>query len=91
MMFSEQMLRRCWDLAQGRCECQREGHDHSGRCQRRLVLRQHGLLRAGGWFATPWGPGGNETADSPDAETSEALCWECYTLAAGQADEEHAA
>jgi hypothetical protein len=75
-MFSPETVRRCWELAQGRCECQREDHGHAGRCGKPLLEQHHGALRDDGWFAAPWqAPGGDS------AENCEALCWQCYEQA----------
>ncbi len=75
-MFSEETVRRCWELAQGRCECQREGHGHTGRCNKPLGEHHHGILGDNGWLTSPWHPAG---PDAPD--NCEALCWECYEQA----------
>jgi hypothetical protein len=72
-LFSPETVRRCWELAQGRCECQRDAHGHEGRCDKPLEEGRHGMLRDDGWFTTSWEPGG---ADKP--ENCEALCWSCY-------------
>jgi len=40
MVFSRVTLRRCWKLAQGRCECQRIGHRHLAPCNRPLVFER---------------------------------------------------
>jgi hypothetical protein len=75
MLFSlsPDTIRRCWELAQGRCECQRDGHDHAGRCNKPLNEHHHGVLGDNGWFTTPWDHAGD---DAPD--NCEALCWSRY-------------
>ncbi len=71
MLFSEGTLREAWRLARGRCECQREGHGHQGRCNRELRWERLGYLGEGGWQANGWG-----WQDDPD--NCEVLCVECY-------------
>jgi hypothetical protein len=75
-MFSTETINRCWELAQGRCECQREDHGHVGRCGKSLVRGHYGALGDGGWFAVPWDVPGSDAADN-----CEALCLECYEQA----------
>ncbi len=75
MPFSQKTLRRCWKLAQGRCECQRENHGHEGRCNRPMVFERHGFLGPEGWYAGAW-TGLNGGRDEP--ENCEAVCSECF-------------
>jgi hypothetical protein len=74
--FTAETLRRCWELAQGRCECQRRGHGHEGRCNRPLALHRHAFLGEGGWLALAWTSSAEGGADSP--ENCEVLCAPCY-------------
>ncbi len=74
MQFSERTVREAWRLAQGRCECQREGHGHEGRCNRELRWERQGFLGEGGWQADRW-----DGEDTP--ENCEVLCMECYEAA----------
>ncbi len=74
MQFSERTMREAWRLAQGRCECQREGHGHAGRCNLELRWDRRGFLGEGGWQADRW--------DGDDApENYEVLCMACYEAA----------
>ncbi len=76
MTFSDECLRRCWHLAQGCCECQREGHGHDGRCRAKLVWEYQGRVAPGGWYVCPWTP--TEEGGRAEAENAEMLCWSCY-------------
>jgi hypothetical protein len=75
-MFSPETIHRCWELAQGRCECQRESHGHAGRCNKPLEEHYYGALTDNGWFTTAWDQAGGEAPDN-----CEALCWSCYQQA----------
>ena len=75
MPFSKKTLREAWRMAQGRCECQRKGHGHRRRCDRRLTWDQYNLIGADGWQARPWtafDEGGQDAA-----ENCEIVCWAC--------------
>lgn len=76
MRFSQATVQRCWQLAQGRCECQRGDHDHAERCNAVLMETAQGLIGEGGWFAWAWTP--LEQGGPDAAENAEALCWRCY-------------
>jgi hypothetical protein len=76
--FTLDTLRRCWGLAQGRCECQRPGHGHEGRCGRKVELHRHGFLGEDGWMALAWERGGSDSA-----ENCEVLCAPCYRAVLG--------
>jgi hypothetical protein len=73
MAWSEETLRRAWELARGRCECMREKHGHGVRCGRALVWGKHSLIGEEGWEARPWEPA---AGDGP--ENVELLCMPCY-------------
>jgi len=87
--FSAQTVRHCWIFSEGRCECQQECHDHTGRCSRRFSYVDHGLLGRKGWFAVPWTP--LEAGGADAAENAEAICWECYRSALARQTTERAA
>ncbi len=71
--FSKATIQRCWTLARGRCECQREDHGHAGRCEQRLAEHHYAVLGDNGWFTSAWDPAGDDTP-----ENCEVLCWSCY-------------
>jgi hypothetical protein len=74
--FSHRTISQAWQLARGRCECQRENHSHDHRCASRVALHAHGSLSGGGWFAMPWTPLGDGGMDA--TENVEVLCVPCY-------------
>ncbi len=76
MTFSDECLRRCWSLAQSRCECQRDGHEHAGRCTTTLVWEYQGRVAPGGWYPCPWTP--PQPGGPDEVENIELLCWSCY-------------
>ncbi len=76
MPLSLPTIRRCFELAQHACECQRDDHDHQGRCSRPLKWSQYGHLARGGWYCVAWTPREAGGADEP--ENGEVLCGSCY-------------
>ena len=58
MAFSGEVLLEAWARSEGRCECQRRGHGHNGRCNRAFLWTLQGADSAsGGWSAlrrTSW-------------------------------------
>lgn len=48
MPFSHEILLEACAQAKGRCECQREGHDHHGPCGKSLLWTQQGSESASG-------------------------------------------
>jgi len=75
MLFSPRTLREAWKLAQGRCECQRDGHGHADRCGEPLSWQYCELIGPGGWQPTLWQPLSEGGKDAP--ENCEILCWKC--------------
>ena len=59
MPFAHEVLLEAWARSDGRCECQREGHGHEGRCNRQLMWTMRGSTSApGAWDVsrrTSWG------------------------------------
>jgi hypothetical protein len=52
MAFSGEVLLEAWARSEGRCECQRRGHGHNGRCNRAFLWTLQGVDSAsGGWSA----------------------------------------
>lgn len=89
MSFSRLTLRQRYDMAGGRCECQRPGHGHAGRCSRPLIWWNQGRLAPEGWLAVPGHP--LELGGADDPANAEAVCWECYAAGVEAADEGRAA
>ena len=49
MAFSEASFDRAWEMAGGRCQCERKTHVHMyGRCTRELVHEKRGVKETGG-------------------------------------------
>ncbi len=59
MPFSHEVLLEAWARSDGRCECQREGHGHQGRCNRQLMWTlRSSTSTSSGWEVrrrTSWG------------------------------------
>jgi len=49
MPFSGETIQAAWQRSGGRCECERVGHGHEGRCGRELVWDLQGADSDGGW------------------------------------------
>lgn len=47
MAFSAETIRQAWARSGGRCECTRKGHDHYGRCPKRLERSKQGCPSTG--------------------------------------------
>jgi len=77
MTFSGSTLHQCWELAQGRCECQRIGHRHLDRCNRPLVFERLEGDGPGAWHAVPWTESDEGEVDD-DPANCEAVCQDCY-------------
>jgi hypothetical protein len=78
MPLSERTIQAAWRLAEGRCECTREGHGHGERCGKVLQWHRRGELSQEGWEARPWTPinGGHD-----EPENVEVLCMACFQKA----------
>jgi hypothetical protein len=54
MAFPENVVKDAWELDEGKCECTRESHRHSGgRCNKNLTWESRGKVFWGGWEACP--------------------------------------
>lgn len=73
MVFPDSVVKQAFDRAGGRCECNRTGHDHTGRCNKQLVWENRGREGRGAWEAH------HRVADGPDTLSNcEILCWDCH-------------
>ena len=78
MSFSDDVVSRAWERANGCCECTRIGCGHSGRCGKRLVWGNRGKHgERGAWQAH------HITAQSKPSSTDslsncEILCLDCH-------------
>lgn len=74
MAFTEETVKKAWNRADGKCECNRASHEHSGRCSDLLVWGNRGREGLGAWEAHH--KDGNSNNDS--LANCEILCWECH-------------
>jgi hypothetical protein len=51
MSFPESVILEAWTRSYGRCECTKEGHHHSGRCNHGVHWDRRGTDLPGGWEA----------------------------------------
>ena len=42
MAFTDDIIERAWALSRGQCQCERNFHDHEGRCPKELVWEDRG-------------------------------------------------
>ena len=42
-------IREGWNGSGGNCECEMLHHDHTGRCDRKLIFENRGSSEDGGW------------------------------------------
>ena len=76
MDFSDETILQAWKRADGKCECERTSHNHSGRCGKELVWENHGREGSGAWEAHHINSEGGE-----ELSNCEILCWEpCHRL-----------
>jgi 5-methylcytosine-specific restriction endonuclease McrA len=78
MAFSEEVVKKAWDRAGGRCECTRSIHGHTGRCNTPLSWENRGRDTAcGSWeirHRVSIQSGGTD-----DLSNCEILCWNCHS------------
>ena len=75
-MFSEEIVRKAWNLASGRCECTRSSHRHLGKCNRFLVWENRGREGVGAWEANH--KNRVESGGGDELSNCEILCWQCH-------------
>jgi len=74
MAFSDDTIIQAWVRAGGRCECQRNTHDHTlERCPRRLNIANRGRQGEGAWVAHHV-----IASDGDRLSNCELLCWPCH-------------
>jgi hypothetical protein len=75
--FSETIIERAWARSGGICECEREGHNHRGRCKNSLIKSQRGDKYS--YFA--WEAHSKSGYFLDDVDDCEIICLEpCYRL-----------
>lgn len=73
MVFPEDVVKRAWIRADGRCECKRTVCGHSGRCSKLLKWESRGAESEYGWEAHHVNSNGPDTFDN-----CEILCQPCH-------------
>lgn len=71
--FPRLVIDEAWKRANGCCECEHDGHGHSGRCNVRCVKPMMGGRNKGGWEAHHIDPNGELTADN-----CLIMCMDCH-------------
>ena len=75
MGFSEEVVRRAWQRAGGRCECRRRTHGHYYvRCNKQLVWNNRGRAGRGCWEAHH-----RSSSGGAGLSNCEILCWNCHS------------
>ena len=72
-MMPEGMVREAWLRSEALCECQKEAHGHTGRCNQFLIWVERGETGRGAWEA--------RQRDDPRLSRCEILCAACYAKA----------
>ncbi len=74
MPFSDEVVRKAWSRAGGKCECRRKTHGHRyTRCGKQLVWGNRGRSGRGAWEAH------HKSASGGDGLSNvEILCWDCH-------------
>ncbi len=76
-MQSDEILENAWMRSHSRCECERAGHAHPGRCGKALVWTHQGKATTlGGWQVLRHGE--NRLGGWEAVNACEILCWRCY-------------
>jgi hypothetical protein len=79
--FSEIIIERAWARCEGVCECEREGHQHKGRCKNTLIKERRGDKYS--YFG--WEAHSKSGYFMDDVDDVEILCLEhCYKLVAAE-------
>jgi len=75
MAFPEDVIEKAWEIAGGRCQCERTTHGHEGRCNRPLIWQNRGIKGSlGAWEPHHLESGGKETLTN-----CEILCILCHS------------
>lgn len=74
MAFSNEVVKKAWVRAGGKCECRRVSHKHYYiRCNKELVWGNRGRKGRGAWEAHHINSNGGDTLSN-----CEILCWDCH-------------
>ncbi len=77
MAFSDDTVKKAWKRADGKCECSRTTHGHSGRHNKTLSWDNRGRDGWGKWEAhhkVSVASGGDDSLSN-----CEILCWDCHS------------
>jgi len=75
MAFSDDVVRRAWNNAGGRCQCRRKNHNHLYvRCNKQLVWANRGRSGRGAWEAHH-----RVSTRGDGLSNCEILCWDCHS------------
>lgn len=75
MSFSDDVVKKAFSRADGKCECKRSRHNHPyGRCGKELVWDNRGRNSGrGAWEAHHINANGDDNLSN-----CEILCWDCH-------------
>lgn len=73
MGFDEETIKKAWARSGGKCECNRTGCGHKGRCSKLLLFSSRGKESEYGWEAHHINSNGPDTLDN-----CEILCQRCH-------------
>lgn len=71
--FPQLVVEEAWKRSNGICECENDGHGHSGRCTQRLVWMVRGGKQKASWEAHAIDPDGERTL-----ENCRLMCMACH-------------
>jgi len=76
MAFPDDVVKTCFEIVDGKCECRGKSHNHpDGRCNKELVWENRGREGHGAWEA-------HHIDGNPEHNTHtncEILCWDCHS------------
>ncbi|MFW6117716.1 MAG: hypothetical protein ACOC6G_03940 [Thermoproteota archaeon] len=76
--FPEEVVKKAFGAADGRCECLIEEHGHTyGMCMKVLEWKNRGQPGKRGAWEAHWKVSPEE-GGTPVASNCEILCWDCY-------------
>jgi len=72
-LFSNSDIRAAFYRSDGECECMKNNHKHSGRCNSLNIYNMKGMEIPGGWEAC------QIAAEKPlEASNCRIICFDCY-------------
>jgi hypothetical protein len=74
MAFSENIVKECWELVEGRCECSKKAHNHTnGTCNKHLIWEKQGQVGWGAWKPCPI----DGVKEHDNLSNCQILCFDC--------------